>query len=112
MQSGGTYQACTVSNIPGAGRQLDLFFAVLESAQFFHHALGFANFVREYERTGEKITNPIRNLQKCCNSPALLVEQLAAFTIAVAVLKPLLKVVVCSRTWRLRNARSCSTCAR
>ena len=68
---------------------------MLESAQFFHLALGFADFMREYENTGEKITNPIRNLQNCCNSPALLVEQLAAFTIAVAVLKPLLKVASC-----------------
>ena len=89
----GTYRP--VSRVPGACRQLDLFFAVLESAQFFHHALGFADFVREHEKTGDKITNPIRNVHNCCNKPALLVEQLAAFTIAVAVLKPLLKVASC-----------------
>ena len=108
MRSGGTYQACTVSCILGACRQLDLFSAVLESAQFFHHALGFANFVREHEQTGDKITTAICNLQDCCNNPALLVEQLEP-SLSPSQCWSLCsksRLVAYSRIWRLRNARS------
>ena len=92
MQSGGPYQACAVSSIPEPCRQIHPYFSVLETAQFFHHKDGFAHFVSELEKARENITNPTRNLQNCCDNPALLVEQLAAFIIAVAVLKPMLKV--------------------
>ena len=67
---------------------------MLETTQF-HHRDGFAHFVSEHEKAIENITNPIHNLQNCCDNPVLLVEQLAAFIIVVAVLKPMLKVTAC-----------------
>jgi hypothetical protein len=54
------------------------------------------NFFAMQEAAGVHITNV---MQRCCQNPALFVQQLSAFTINVLVLQPMLKVASCG-TWQ------------
>jgi hypothetical protein len=76
-----------------------LYAAQLEVAAVFQHPLGLGNFFAMQEAAGVHMTNVMHNLQRCCQNPALFVQQLSAFTINVLVLQPMLKVASCG-TWQ------------
>jgi hypothetical protein len=96
--SEGTYKAASVTSIPGACRQVDLFVAVQEVAMIFHHPRGLTDFLSEHKKTDGAWTNVLTNLEACCMNPTLLLEMLSAFAIDVTVLQPMLHVASCG-TW-------------